>query len=241
VYLGDVTSRFPTSPIQRLLPEAARIVYASVTVFEARELLCESYQRDIRWPEFVWLFHDISLDDLVNGIGTCSNETMLRAVEGVFLLQYKFDPDPNATLVSGQTYSEYLSELQDHMIQENQHANAMYDSIWAFALALNNLTAEELENFTPGLDNNMSEIVEGHLKALQFTGALGSIAFSEQREVVTEVDIFHVREGEAVYTGWYNPLTGNLTDLLSPEMIPKDDFETVNVLLSPVHFVVTYT
>ena len=56
------------------------------------------------------------------------------------------------------------------------------------------------EGFTSGLDNNVTEIVEGHLKALQFTGALGSIAFSEQREVVTEVDIFHVREGEAVYT-----------------------------------------
>ena len=58
---------------------------------------------------------------------------------------------------------------------------------------------------------------------------------------MTEVDIFHVREGEAVYTGRYNPLTGNITDLLSPEMIPKDDFETVNVLLSEIHMVVTYT
>jgi len=104
---------------------------------------------------------------------------MLMAVEGVFLLQYKFDPDPNATLVSGQMYSEYLSELHDRIvgIQENQHANAMYDSIWAFALALNNLTAEELENFTPGLDN--SKKIEEHLKALQFSGALGSIVFSE--------------------------------------------------------------
>ena len=103
-------------------------------MFEARELLCESYRRGIRWPEFVWLFHDISLDDLVNGTETCNNETMLMAVEGVFLLQYKFDPNPNATLVSGQVYSEYLSELQDRIagVQENQHANAMYGSIWAF-------------------------------------------------------------------------------------------------------------
>jgi len=242
VYLGDVTSRFPTSPIQRLLPEAARIIYASVTVFEACELLYESYQRGIRWPEFVWLFHDISLDDLVNGTGTCNNETMLRAVEGVFLLQYKFDPDPNATLVSGKMYSEYLSDLQDRIagIQENQHANAMYDSIWAFTLAVNNLTSEELENFTPGLDNNVIEIVEGHLKALQFSGALGNVVFSEQREVVTEVDIFHVRGGEAVYTGQYNPITGSITDLFSPEIIPNDDFETITLLSSEIHFYVAY-
>ena len=243
VYLGYATPRFPTSSVQRLLPEAALIIYASVTVFEARELLCESYRKDIRWPEFVWLFHDISLDDLVNGTGTCNNETMLRAVEGVFLLQYKFNPDPNATLVSGQAYSEYLSQLRNRTagMQENQHADAMYDSIWAFALALNNLTSEELESFSPGLDNNVTAIVEGHLKDLRFSGALGNIVFSEQREVVTKVDIFHVREGEAIYTGQYNPLTGNITDLLFPEMIPNDDFETVNILLSPAHFIVTYT
>ena len=243
VYLGDATPRFPTSSVQRLLPEAALIIYASVTVFEARELLCESYRKDIRWPEFVWLFHDISLDDLVNGTGTCNNETMLRAVEGVFLLQYKFNPDPNATLVSGQAYSEYLSQLRNRTagMQENQHADAMYDSIWAFALALNNLTSEELESFSPGLDNNVTAIVEGHFKDLRFSGALGNIVFSEQREVVTKVDIFHVREGEAIYTGQYNPLTGNITDLLFPEMIPNDDFETVNILLSPAHFIVTYT
>ena len=243
VYLGDVTPRFSISPIQTLLPEAARIIYASVTVFEAHELLCESYRKDIRWPEFVWLFHDISLDDLVNSTGTCNNETMLRAVEGVFLLQYKFNPDPNATLVSGQTYSEYLSQLRNRTagVQQNQHADAMYDSVWAFALALNNLTSEELESFSPGLDNNVTAIVEGHLKDLRFSGALGNIVFSEQREVVTKVDIFHVREGEAIYTGQYNPLTGNITDLLFPEMIPNDDFETVNILLSPAYFIVTYT
>ena len=242
VYLGDATPRFPTSSVQRLLPEAARIIYASVTVFEARELLCESYQKDIRWPEFVWLFHDISLDDLVNDTGTCNNETILRAVEGVFLLQYKFNPDPGATLVSGQTYSDYLSQLRDRTagVQQNQHADAMYDSIWAFALALNNLTSEELESFSPGLDN-VTAIVEGHLKALRFSGALGNIVFSAQREVVTKVDIFHVREGEAIYTGQFNPLTGNITDLLFPEMIPNDDFETVNIQLSPVYFIVTYT
>ena len=209
-------------------------------MFEARELLCESYRKDIRWPEFVWLFHDISLDDLVNGTGTCNNETMLRAVEGVFLLQHKFNP---ATLVSGQTYSEYLSQLRNRTagVQENQHADAMYDSIWAFALALNNLTSEELESFSPGLDNNVTAIVEGHLKDLRFSGALGNIVFSEQREVVTKVDIFHVREGEAIYTGQYNPLTGNITDLLFPEMIPNDDFETVIIRLSPAYFIVTYT
>ena len=104
-----------------------------------------------------------------------------------------------------------------------QHANALHDSIWAFALALNNLTSAELGS---ELDkSNVTTLVERNLKAVQFSGALGDIAFNDEREVVTIVDIFQVREGKVMYVGHYNPLTGNVTvlDQLS-ERIPKDDF-----------------
>ena len=135
IILGDVSLSFPAFPILDFLPKAARIIYASVTASEARELLCESYQKDLHWPEFVWLFHDLSFEELMESTENCSNETMLRALEGVFLLKYRLQPNPNTTLVSGQTYSEYLMELQDHTVgtQENHHANALHDSIWAFA------------------------------------------------------------------------------------------------------------
>ena len=85
VFLGEVSPTFPTSPVKSLLPKAAKIIYASVTATEARELLCESHQRDLRWPEFVWLFHDLSFEELLESTENCSNDTMLRAVEGVFL------------------------------------------------------------------------------------------------------------------------------------------------------------
>ena len=64
VLLGEVSPAFPISPVKSLLPKAARIIYASVTATEARELLCESYRRNVFWPEFVWLFHDISFEEL---------------------------------------------------------------------------------------------------------------------------------------------------------------------------------
>ena len=246
VFLGEVSPTFPTFPVKNLLPKAAKIIYASVTATEARELLCESYQRDLRWPEFVWLFHDLSFEELTESTENCSNDTMLRAVEGVFLLQYRLQPNPNTTLVSGQTYSEYLMELHNHMskTQEGipfqpddsqldagprkctkccQHANALHDSIWAFALALNNLTSAE---FGSELDkSDVTTLVERNLKAVHFSGALREIAFNDEREVVTIVDIFHVQEEQVMYVGHYNPLSGNVTVLLPPERIPKDDFE----------------
>ena len=247
VFLGEVSPTFPTSPVKNLLPKAAKIIYASITATEARELLCESYQRDLHWPEFVWLFHDLSFEELTESTENCNSDTMLRAVEGVFFLQYRLQPNPNTMLVSGQTYSEYFIELHNRTAKtpENipyqpddsqqplyagpemyakccQHANALHDSIWAFALALNNFTSAE---FGSELDkSNVTTLVERNLKAVRFSGALGDIAFSDEREVVTIVDIFQVREGKMIHVGHYNPLTGNVTVLYQLSEIPKDDF-----------------
>ena len=104
-----------------------------------------------------------------------------------------------------------------------QHANALHDSIWTFALALNNLTSAELRS---ELDkSNVTTLAERNLRGVHFSGALGDITFNDEREVVTIVDIFQVREGKMMCVGHYNPLTGNVTvlDQLS-ERIPKDDF-----------------
>ena len=221
-FLGEVTPTFPTSPVQNLLPMRARIIYASVTASEARELLCESYQTQV---DFVWLFHDLTIEDLTLHTARCDNETMVRAVEGSFFLRYRLQPNPNMTLVSGQTYTEYLMELQDRMngTQENHHVNALHDSIWAFALALNISMPGEL-----GLDTrNLTASLERNLRDVHFYGTLGEITFNEEREVVTEVDIFHVREGIEIYAGRYSPITGNITVQLPPERIPSDEFERV--------------
>ena len=249
VLLGEVSPTFPTSPVRSLLPKAARIIYASVTATEARDLLCESYQKDLHWPEFVWLLHDLSFEELMDSTENCSNDTMIRAVEGVFLLQYRFQPNPNTTLVSGQSYGEYLMELQNRTGHKGilykpddyqwpldagpgictkccQQANALHDSIWAFALALNNLTSSEFGTYESDLDkSNITTVVERSLRTIHFSGTLGDIAFSDEREVVTIVDISHVREGKVIYVGHYNPLTGNVTVLNQLSKIPKDDFE----------------
>ena len=229
VLMGDVTPTFSISPIQNLLQKAARIIYASVTASEARGLLCESYWRGRHWPDFVWLFHDLSFEELMESTQNCSSDTMLRALEGVFLLQYRLQPNSSTTLVSGQTYSEYRRKLQEHIpgAKENRDANALHDSIWVFALALNKSMSEELETYASELDKSIvTTLVERNLRAVNFSGALGDIAFNDEREVVTMVNISHVREGKLIYVGHYNPLTENVTVQLPPERIPKDYFDT---------------
>ena len=237
-FLGDVSPAFPTFPIQSLIRKRARIIYASVTASEACELLCESHKLQTNlgnWLGFVWIFHDLFLEDLMNGTEKCTNEEILRSLDGAFFLQYRFEPNPNTTLVSGQTYSEYLIELQHDLgTLQNQHANSIHDSIWAFALAVNySLLENDLEN------GSVSTIVERNLRSVNFSGALGRIAFNGDREVVTEVDILQVRGSEVIYASHYNPLTGNLTVQLSPGRIPMDDFENVVLSISLAFPIVT--
>ena len=220
--------QFSISPIQSLLQKAARVIYASVTASEACGLLCESYWRGRHWPDFVWLFRDLSFEELMESTENCSNDTMLRALEGVFFLQYRLQPNSSTTLVSGQTYSEYHMELQKHIVgaKENRDANALHDSIWAFALALNK-SRSELDTYSSQLHKSIvTTLVERNLRSVHFSGALGDIAFNEEREVVTMVDISHVREGKLVYVGHYNPLTQNVTVQLPLDRIPKDYFDT---------------
>ena len=243
VFLGEVTPTFSTSPIQNLVQKAARVIYASVTASEARGLLCESYWSGRRWPEFVWLFHDLSFEELMDSTENCSSDTMLSALEGVFFLQYSLQPNSNTTLVSGQTYSEYHRKLQEHMAgaKENRDANALHDSIWAFALALNNSISEGLESCESELDmSNVSTLVERNLKTVNFSGALGEIAFNDKREVVTIVDIFHVSEGKQIKVGQYDPLSENVTIQLHPETIPSDDFGVRMGLISIAYPIVTF-
>ena len=120
----------------------------------------------------------------------------------------------------------------------NQFASAVHDSIWAFALALNNWTSDELRSYRP--EDNITALVQKYLKRVHFSGALGDISFSE-RELVNGVDIFHVRNGEEVCIGNYNPLSGNLTFHLQPGIILEDDFETKTVLLHSAFMIVSYT
>ena len=71
----------------------------------------------------------------------------------------------------------------------------------------------------------MTTLLDRNLRTTHFSGTLGDIAFSDEREVVTVVDISHVREGKVIYVGHYNPLTGNVTVLNQLSKIPKDNFE----------------
>ena len=73
---------------------------------------------------------------------------MRSALESVFLIQYQLSiNDSNKVTVSGQTYrkyyGDYLEELSHFAAQHNTclkpnpYSNALHDSVWDTAIALN--------------------------------------------------------------------------------------------------------
>ena len=243
-----VTPRSVVSALSSTILNAAKIIYVSSTAEEARELLCTAYHQGRLWPAYVWIFRNLRVEDFLQDSEGCDTLTMQEALENSILVQYRKDPnDLNSTLVSGQTYSEYQREYQQRLRGNTANpsvcANALHDSVWAFALALNqsleNLTAEDLQHYRLG-NSNLTSVITNNMQMVNFSGATGQIHFNEFHESDTEVHIFQIQSGEAVHIGSYNPMSQNLTLHLQPsEAIPEDDFEIIRLKLHPALPIVT--
>ena len=242
-----VTPRSVASALSSTISNEAKIIYVSSTAEEARELLCAAYHQGRFWPTYVWIFQNLRVKDFLQDSEGCDTVTMQEALENSLLLQYRKDPkDLNSTLVSGQTYSQYQHEYQQRLrgntTNQSVCADALHDSVWAFALALNksleNLTTEDLQHY--GLGNrNLTSIIVDNMQMVNFSGATGQIYFNEFHESNTEVHMFQIQSGEAVQIGSYDPLSQNLTLHSYSEPIPKDDFETTRLKLHPALPIVT--
>ena len=164
----------------------------------------------------VFLHGHLLIDNAV-----CDLEILLPALENVTLLHIPLQGrDLEDVLVSGRTYREYLDEynsevaalseedefqqyLTDFTFVNNPFANPMYDEVWSLALAINS-SLPELETKHLSLQdyeyNNIeiTDNIEDHLKNVSFAGAVADISFTDNRETVTPVDIFHIRNGSTV-------------------------------------------
>lgn len=223
---GAIFSSIVSQALEQFQENGLRIVYASAMQQEAIDLLCEAYHRDLLWPAYVWIFHDLTIEDFLP-TNDCSHEMVVEALEGVFLMHYSVEtPRPSTRLVSGQNYSRFHEELSVGLDPAGMfYARALYDSVWAMALALDmSLGAEEKNGCGLGRNVNASSI-NSKLQNLSFVGALGLINFNDNQEAETKVDIFQVRGGQLVQIGQYDQSTSNVTlQNISLSMVLGDDF-----------------
>ena len=183
-----------SSVLKSLKQSRKRIVFASVEATVAVEIICLAYQEDMTWPNYVWIFPDHYIEDLLfYANDVCDGEILRSALERVYLLHFHLSSS-NATLTP------------------NPYVNVMHDSIQAFALALNmtmvhlqamNLT---LEDYHLG-KSDITDILQNEMMSLSFTGVLGRVEFDNNRERQTRVDIIQIRNGSALLVGNYDPVS----------------------------------
>ena len=196
--------------VTNVAKSTVRIIYASVRASEARDLLCTAYKSGVVWPNYLWIFHDHSLDSLLYNTSICTMEDMQEAVEGIVLLQHNVDSEYNRTIDhASYTYGEYLS-LYNKSLEEvamdptcNQEpdiltANALHDSVIAFAYALNRSLPETEFGCIGTQDCTATKTIDSHLQFANFSGAGGEVAFdpdTHQLTVVPMVNIYQVLDG----------------------------------------------
>ena len=248
----SVISRIPVTPTQEAISDAfdiinneeARIGFFSVTEGEAASLFCEAYKRSFLWPGYVYILHERSLSQILQTEVNCTQEQMKKALQGVFLIEYKLFDREKEEIVSGMTYKqfydEYLIELRKFaqernvtLQEDNIYANSMYDQVWSFALAANrSLNAINFFNDSMKKDNireaiRIRDILTENLKNVEFVGASGNIRYEDRREVLTLTDIYQINDGEQELVGFYdnNRKMINFLKNFNREAVPGDTFD----------------
>ena len=150
------------SVLNHIKSNVARIIFVSATPYEIAFLLCHAYEYDLVWSGHLWILHTHSLQEYVSA-APCEKSVLLAAIEKALLLTWNLEPvGLDVELISGKTYGqlkeEYLQELyklsqeEEYMMykdlitfEDQVYAYAMYDEIWALALALNQSIPELAE------------------------------------------------------------------------------------------------
>ena len=162
-------------------------------------------------------------------------------------IDYDLVTDRNTMLVSGMTYEEYFEEYSSRvsstastynltLSDENIYANAMYDEVWAFALALNASIQKlhgvvDLEKVTLQQSAKLAEILRTAITNVSFQGASGFIKFDPNQDQNSEINVFQVINGSQVLIGMYNADRGSSVTLLRNITPPGDTFERRNHIL----------
>lgn len=220
------------------------VVFASVGGNQAADMLCEAERESLLYPHYVWIFHDLSPSLIASSRSQGCNLTRLEeALNGTLFLQFPFWPgSPNATLVSGKGYADYYSEYRSRLgdgLRPNPYANVVYDSVWAFALALNLslasincsllTSAEDKQRLEP--KQRLVDQMDQMLPQVSFQGASGSIDFG--KEVVNDmVEIcFHYDNSTTLVAVYQTSTNLSIRDEVLLSSLPEDTLSSEYVLI----------
>ena len=233
----------PIDHLQELQMFGIKIIVAFVPQSEAVDILCTAYLNGFKWPNYAWIFTDISKPEIFNSycqVDVLNNAIFLHLTYAQFNLQ--------DVLPSGLNYSAYfntyLEELEKSSVelnislQSNPYANVLYDSIWAIALTINrslsvlNERNLSLANINQDTGIEIMDVLGEQLSQLSFQGSTGWLNFSHSAAAVqTSVELLQIQNGQPVQIGlYYHSLNQLFVNKSKFGITPSDTLERIYVV-----------
>lgn len=200
-----------------------RIVFVFGGIGISNTLMCLAYHRNMRYPDYQFFFSDRLRQHFLANVSftfegetfECSEDVMEEAIEGNVLSQFELiRTHIETTLINNMNYTqfdesyreqlkEYKEELNLTSVVDTFHHSGYYDSVWAFALALNtsipHLDAKlnaTLGDYWYG-NSAMTNIIRSELLKVNFEGIRGTVKFNSSTqggEDVTVMNMFWVQK-----------------------------------------------
>ena len=208
--------------IKRLRISGHKIILASVTLKTAVEILCLAYTEGMIWPRYAWIFYDYQIDDFKFYSGAfCGLDNLMNALEGVFLLQYEYNQTESST-----NQWNYSKEYQTP-VSNNSYANVLHDTLWAVALAMNNVAIDlHLRNIS--LENTYHESLTQMVNFELMHSSKTFSHFGNNKGLHSRVSIFQIKHETAEKIGSFDLLSEqiflgrNLSAKVPTDEIPRN-------------------
>ncbi len=220
VFYDTIVSGAVSSVLNYLWESGANIIFAFVLPSTANKLICTAYELGLKWPDYAWILPGINGEKL--SVCAADNVTTAVTTEGAITLE--IDNTPLYDTVQGASresddkafYSAYIKELnstqQDFKL--NAYAPVFYNSVRAFALALN----KSFPNHTIGpktphrSKSYVARKITDDISSLSFQGVFGDVEFdSDQKQIHIAVQAKQIRGGNSTCISRYNPVNRTIT------------------------------
>jgi hypothetical protein len=249
----EVELLLPVSPnlitLEAFEQSHLRIAFMLCPVTLSRKIICLSYNRSLTYSSYQWVLMGHQLEDLQQAVefvldGTeyrCSTQDMAMALEMSILLTYSLKTANDHSMLAFNTsykeYRRYYDEYRDLYNIKDARAMAsnstytfwasyLYDTVWAWAFVLDNLTRshKEFDINTKYGNLQQSKMIVDQFYRTKFEGVSGEISFDKATGYTDRaVDIMQVRNGVQQRIGTNK--SGVVQDEEEPIFI-KDDFPT---------------
>ena len=230
------------------------IVFVSLPPSQTAAILCGAFDDGLMWPHYAWILEDQEVDELLSHArGNCTANVIRSALENTILLHTQSQPSKLSNkIVTGSTYETYLrrymeilTESGGGMLKFNRYANVMHDSVWAFALALNQSLDEiaacnvTVTDFVSEFGRKkLSDMIEANLRLLSFEGASGRVHFNKDYDIDALVYVTFVADLSSSVAmqiiGAYDQLfPGKLAinETALPPNLPQDKLPNIYILV----------